>query len=351
MKILDLFNNVSPDLVDRPYIIAEIGVNYEGSMDLARRLIYEAKEGGADAAKFQTYRADTIAAKESPAYWDLSEEPTTSQHQLFKKHEGFWLEEMVSLREYCHSLDIEFLSTPFDFEAADFLNDLMDVYKISSSDITNRPFIEHIANFGKPIILSTGASSLPEIEEAVSWIASCNNSQIALLHCILNYPTDDANANLGMIVGLKQKFPEYLIGYSDHTTPKDMKVCEIAALLGSRIIEKHFTHDKTLAGNDHYHAMDKNDLMAFRCALDRNREIFGTSRVLSLESESVSRDNARRSLVAARDMRRGHKITFEDLTFKRPGSGVSPKFIYDIIGREMTEDVAKDAIMQWHYFK
>jgi sialic acid synthase SpsE len=346
-----LFNKGSSDLAGRPYIIAEIGVNYEGSMELAKRLIYEAKEGGADAAKFQTYKADTIAATDSPAYWDLSEEPTTSQHQLFKKHEGFWLEEMAVLSEYCRSLDVEFMSTPFDVEAVEFLNNLMDVYKISSSDITNRPFIEHIANLKKPIILSTGASTLAEIEEAVSWIETCGNSQIALLHCILNYPTENMNANLGMITGLQKKFPNYIVGYSDHTLPNEMKVCEIAALLGSQIIEKHFTHDKTLPGNDHYHAMDKHDLIAFRHVLDRNTEIIGMSEVTSLESENISRNNARRSLVAAKSMKAGHKITLEDLTFKRPASGVSPKFIYEVIGKEIIGNVAEDAIIQWHHFK
>ena len=262
MKILDLFQNQSDSPVERPYIIAEAGVNHEGSMEIAKRLVDEAKEGGAHAVKFQTYKAETIASKDSPAYWDTTKEPTKSQFELFTKHDKFWKKEMEELKIYCDQVDIEFMSTPFDIESANFLNDLMDVYKISSSDLTNKPFIQHICQFNKPIILSTGASHHHEIIEAVSWINEYKNP-LALLHCVLNYPTPDENANLGMISSLVDAFPKNIIGYSDHTLPKDMRSCEIATLLGAKIIEKHFTHDKTLPGNDHYHAMDKEDLKIF----------------------------------------------------------------------------------------
>ena len=172
------------------------------------------------------------------------------------------------------------MSTPFDIESATFLNEMMDVFKISSSDLTNKPFIEFMCDFGKPIILSTGASSLSEIAQAVSWIEKKGNP-LSLLHCVLNYPTSDENANLGMILDLKAKFPQYIIGYSDHTLPKDMKVCEMATLLGAGIIEKHFTHDKTLPGNDHYHAMDKDDLKLFRDNLERVFDILGSFKTVS----------------------------------------------------------------------
>ena len=173
-KLLKLFknHNSSNIEIDMPYIIAEAGVNHEGSMDLAKRLIREAKTGGADAIKFQTYKADTIASKNSPSYWDTSKESITSQHELFKKYDKFWKDEFYELKNYCDEIGIEFMSTPFDKESAEFLNDLMNVFKISSSDITNKPFIEFICDFGKPIILSTGASSLDEINDAVTWIKS-----------------------------------------------------------------------------------------------------------------------------------------------------------------------------------
>jgi N-acetylneuraminate synthase len=352
MNIIQLFNSIDPyeTKLYRPYVIAEAGVNHEGSMDIAKRLVDEAKEGGADAIKFQTYKADTLASKHSPAYWDTSKEPTLSQHELFSKHDKFWKNEMVELKEYCDKVGIEFMSTPFDIESAIFLNDLMSVYKISSSDITNKPFIQFMCSFNKPIILSTGASQLWEIQEAVSWIEGFGNP-LALLHCVLNYPTPDENANLGMIKGLKRAFPDKLIGYSDHTLPRDMKVCEMATLLGSVIIEKHFTHDKTLPGNDHYHAMDKEDLKIFRRSLDRTFSILGNFKVDALDKEEPARLNARRSLVAARDIPVDKVIELADLTFKRPAHGISPRCIDDLLGKTAKQAISEDTVLKWGMFE
>ncbi|WP_416394001.1 N-acetylneuraminate synthase family protein [Acinetobacter radioresistens] len=349
MKILDLFNKEKLSVVERPYIIAEVGVNHEGSMDTAKRLIDEAVEGGAHAVKFQTYKAATIASKDSPAYWDTTKEPTTSQFELFTKHDKFWKKEMEILKTYCDQKHIEFMSTPFDIESANFLNDLMDVYKISSSDLTNKPFIQYICKFNKPIILSTGASHQYEISEAVSWINQYKNP-LALLHCVLNYPTPDENANLGMISTLVQAFPNNIIGYSDHTLPKDMRSCEIATLLGAKIIEKHFTHDKTLPGNDHYHAMDKEDLRKFNKNLDRIFELLGSFELTALKAEDPARLNARRSLVALRNIKAGQIIYADDLTFKRPAHGISPKFIDDLIGKKALVDIEEDKVLQWNLF-
>lgn len=351
MKILELFAKGVDNIpkISKPYMIAEIGVNHEGSMSIAKRLVKEAKEGGADAVKFQSYKAETLASKNSPAYWDTNKEPTKSQFQLFKKHDSFWKDEMQELKDYCDDLKIEFMSTPFDLESAEFLNEMMDVFKISSSDITNKPFIEYICSFGKPIILSTGASNLEEIQDAINWIGAFD-IPLALLHCVLNYPTPDPNANLGMISGLKEAFPNNIIGYSDHTLPNDMKVCEIATLLGASIIEKHFTHDKTLQGNDHYHAMDKEDLKIFYKNLDRTFEMLGSFKVEALEDEDKARQNARRSLVSVRDLKKGHVIIRKDLTFKRPAHGVSPKFIDDIIGKELAVDIYEDDVIKLSMF-
>lgn len=348
MKINELFESFDPldAEVKMPYIIAEIGVNHEGSMDTAKRLIDEAKEGGADGVKFQSYKASTLASKDSPSYWDRSKEPTSSQYELFKKHDKFWKKEFEELRRYCDIAQIEFMSTPFDIESANFLNALMDVYKISSSDITNKPFIEHMCGFKKPIILSTGASYLHEIDEAVGWIEKYGN-KLALLHCVLNYPTPDKNARLGMITGLRRKFQGKIIGYSDHTLPKDMKTLEVAALLGAIIIEKHFTHDKTLPGNDHYHAMDKEDLKLFKENMRRILELTGGTKVDALQDEELSRKNARRSLVANKAIPKGKVIEEADLTFKRPAHGVSPKFIDEIVGKKAACDIAEDDIIKW----
>jgi len=352
-KISNLFNNeleIINQLPSYPYIIAEIGVNHEGNLDIAKQMVNDAKESGADAVKFQTYKANTIASKNSPAYWDTSKEPTESQYKLFKKHEGFWQDEMIILKNYCDNLGIEFMSTPFDFESAEFLNDLMDVFKISSSDITNKPFIQYISNFNKPIILSTGASSIKEINDAVNWIEKYNN-KISILHCILNYPTAQENANLGMIKDLIEKFPGKIIGYSDHTLPGDMENLIIATLLGAKIIEKHFTYDKSLMGNDHYHAMDKSDLKRFNEKLKEVFSLLGSYKKTFLPSEQISRRNARRSIVASKRIQSGETISDLNITFKRPATGISPKDINNVLGLKANGDIDEDQVITWELLK
>ncbi len=348
MKLKKLIDNYDPlDLALKPpYIIAEAGVNHEGDMELAKRLIREAKIGGADAIKFQTYKAEKIASINSPAYWDVNKENTTSQYELFQKYDSFGEDEFKTLSDFCKSIEIEFISTPFDKESATFLNNFMDVFKISSSDLTNKPFIEHICKFNKPIILSTGASNIDEIKEAANWITN-QNVKVVLLHCVLNYPTPDESANLGMIIDLKKNFPDKMIGYSDHTLPKEMKILEMATLLGARIIEKHFTHDKNLKGNDHYHAMDKDDLKFFKNNLNYIFSSLGSFEKHSLSSEKISRINARRSIVALRNIEVGEIIFMDDLTFKRPGNGISPKFISEVAGKKAIKKIKKDQILKW----
>lgn len=346
VRVLSCQNTVVGSGLPAPFIIAEAGVNHESSMDIAKRLIDEAAEGGANAIKFQTYKAATLASKDSPAYWDTTKEPTKSQYELFKRHDSFWKNEFEALKKYCDTVGIEFLSTPFDTESALFLNDLMNSFKISSSDITNKPFITFLCRFGKPIILSTGASYPHEIMEAVSWIETHGNP-LALLHCVLNYPTADENAGLGMIPELIRMFPKYVVGYSDHTMPNDMKVLEVATLLGARILEKHFTHDKTLPGNDHYHAMDKHDLARFVASIQRVQTIIGESTLTSLPSEEPARKHARRSLVATRRITAGALITSEDLTWKRPAHGISPKYYDTVLGMKARRNIEEDTVLTW----
>lgn len=349
MNLAEYIKNFDPHAarVHHPFVIAEAGVNHEGSMELAKRLIDEAAEGGAQAIKFQSYKADKIAARESPAYWDLTKEPTTSQHELFQKYDKFWKKEFEALKVYCDQVGIEFLSTPFDVESATFLNDLMGVYKVSSSDLTNHPFIEFMCDFGKPILLSTGASNLSEVFGAVGAINAKGNP-LCLLHCILNYPTPDNNANLGMILDLRRRFPDVVLGYSDHTIPGDMSILETALLLGAPVLEKHFTHDKNLPGNDHYHAMDKEDLKHFIKRLDVLFGRLGVFHKHSLADEAPARRNARRSLVLKRDVPKGAIVTYDDLTWKRPAFGISPQFINEVIGKTAQENLVTDAILHWN---
>ena len=343
-------NNLDDKISLTPFIIAEAGVNHECDMEVAKRLIYEAKEGGADAIKFQTYKAGRIASKHSPYYWDISKEPTKSQYKLFKKYDKFWKNEYEELKLLCDDIDIEFMSTPFDFESAKFLNDLMDVFKISSSDITNKPFIELIADFQKPIILSTGASEHNEIKQSINWISTKSKINThCLMHCILNYPTSNENANLGMLLDLKVNYPSFILGYSDHTLPEEMKTLEIATLLGAKVIEKHFTHDKNLKGNDHYHAMDMNDLKIFRKNLASVKKVIGNFEKFSLETEQISRKNARRSIVANETIKKGEFITKEKITYKRPGTGIPPFEIENILGKKASKEIIEDCIIEWSH--
>ena len=337
------------DNYSRPYIIAEIGVNHEGSIETAKKLIELAKKGGADAAKFQSYKADSLASKKSPAYWDINEEPTQSQNELFKKYDSFNEKEYKILSTHCNNLGIDFLSTPFDVSSMEFLEPLMDFYKIASADITNTPFLRMIAKKNKPVVLSTGASSIEEIKNAVQILESNGCLEIALLHCILNYPTLDDNAHLDMITGLKNSFPKYVIGYSDHTLPnKHMTPLVSAYLLGAQIIEKHFTNDKNLPGNDHYHSMDFDNLKEFVTIINHIEKLKGITKEKSpIESEEIARKNARRSIVLSKNINSGEKFSEGNLTFKRPGTGISSSNWDKIIGRKSLFDLKSDHILKW----
>ena len=330
-----------------PYIIAEIGVNHEGSLSLAKELIDQAADSGAHAAKFQSYKAGKIASKHSPAYWDTSKEPTESQFLLFQKYDGFEPEDYVELASYCKHKGIDFMSTPFDLEAVDFLAPLQPAFKIASADITNVPLIRKCAASGKPLIMSTGASTLPEIEFAVKTAREAGAVDIALLHCVLNYPTPIEYAQLGMIKTLQRIFPDCVIGYSDHVVPDaTISALEAGMLLGASILEKHFSHDKTLPGNDHYHAMDANDLRAFCKKADSYRKmITGDSK--DLTKESSARLHARRSIVAARDLSVGEVLTEDMLIAKRPAHGISPIHWDTIIGMTVSADIAEDELVDW----
>ena len=320
-----------------PFLIAEIGVNYYdiaekeeiSNMEAAKLMILEAKKCGVDAVKFQSYKADTIASKNSPAYWDLSEEPTTSQYELFKKFDEFGAEEYRQLADYCNELGIMFMSTPFDFESVDYLDEFMDIYKISSSDLTNIPFIKYIASKNKPILLSTGASTINEIKQAVRAIEEVSTVDIAIMHCVLSYPTAYEDANLLMI----------------------KEVLTTAYNYGAGIIEKHFTLDKSLQGNDHYHAMDPDDVMVFKLNVNFLSKLNGMKNKQPLICESPARRQARRSIVAFRDIKKGEKITADDLTFKRPGTGISPSKINDVLDKTAVEDIPEDTLLDYEMFE
>jgi N-acetylneuraminate synthase len=332
-----------------PYIIAEIGVNHEGSLDRARRLIDLAKEGGAHAAKFQSYKAGSLASRHSPAYWDTSKERTLSQYELFQKYDRFEPGDYAVLASHCRSVGIEFLSTPFDAVAVEFLTPLMPFFKIASADLTNVPMLRQVAATGKPVVLSTGASTLAEVDLALETLAGAGCREVALLHCILNYPTPIERAHLRMIEGLRRAYPEFVIGYSDHTPPDEAMTALLTAYLtGAVILEKHFTDDKMQPGNDHYHAMDTSDLRRFVDLVGRARLLLGDQvHKAPIADESISRKNARRSIVVARPIPSGQTLTEADMTYKRPGTGISPLHWDDVVGRRAIGNLEPDHVLQW----
>lgn len=332
-----------------PYIIAEIGVNHEASMECALKLVELAKAGGANAAKFQTYKASSLASRHSPAYWDTSKEPAVNQHALFSKYDSFDAGDYRRIAEHCKAIGIDFLSTPFDLEAVDYLEGLMPCYKVASADITNIPLLRRVAAKCKPVLLSTGASTICEIKTALATLADAGCKEVALLHCVLNYPTKNEHASLSMINDMARCFPGHIIGYSDHTLPQhDLPALQVAYLNGALILEKHFTHDKKLPGNDHYHAMDYNDLKRFRKRLALIRELQSTDSIKRpLVSEAPAREHARRSLVLTRCLSAGTVLRAEDLTCKRPAHGISPLHWDKVVGRCIVGDCEEDHILQW----
>tara|TARA_B100001248_G_scaffold258594_1_gene243031 strand:+ start:55840 stop:57627 length:1788 start_codon:yes stop_codon:yes gene_type:complete len=331
-----------------PYIIAEIGVNHAGNMDLAKAMIDQAAKGGAHAVKFQTYKADKLTIKNSPAYWDTNCEPTKTQYELFQKYDSFGQKEYELLAEYSQSLDVHFLSTPFDIDCIDWLDPLMPCYKVSSSDLTNFQLLEKICAKNKPIILSTGAAFFSELHHTIAFLEEQGIKDLALLHCVLNYPTRPKDAQLGVIQDLKEKFPNYTIGYSDHVTPDaDLSALQCACSLGAVILEKHFTYNKTLPGNDHYHAMDGEDLLRFTQSLSLNRELRGQAKGKSLSGELKSRKNARRSLVATTPLAKNQTLSPNNIASKRPCVGISAHNYPEILGATIAQDITPETPLQW----
>ena len=275
MKTMNYFDKLA---IQGYYLIAEIGVNYYdiaekeniSLVDAAKLMIKEAKDAGADAVKFQTYTAKGLAAQDSPSYWDTNEVPLTSQYEFFKLYEKLGRDDYEILSKFAEEIDIDFMSTPFDFNTADYLESMMNLYKISSSDLTNHPFVKYISQKNMPVILSVGASNAKEIDETISLIHQYNEKKLTILHCVLEYPTPYEHANLKRISALSRKYPECIIGYSDHTKPDEcMDVIKTAYLLGSKVIEKHFTLDKGIKGkNDHFHSMDPTDLRKIKSGLE-----------------------------------------------------------------------------------
>tara|TARA_Y100000590_G_scaffold450482_1_gene590221 strand:+ start:1752 stop:2813 length:1062 start_codon:yes stop_codon:yes gene_type:complete len=330
-----------------PFLIAEIGVNHENSIKLAEKIIRQAKNGGADAVKFQTYKAELIASKNSPYYWDLNEVSEKSQYKLFQKFDKFNVEDYKKLKKICDKYKIIFTSTPFDLNSVDFLDDLVPFFKIASADFTNLPLIDKICSKKKPIVISTGACEMQELLFLDKYLKKkFPKIEVVFLHCVLSYPTSFKNANLNFIKILKKKFPKRIIGYSDHTLPDNsMLVLTKSVEFGAQVIEKHFT-EKNLKGkknNDHFHSMDLQDIKKFRSNIDLINKIEGKEKFRKvLKCEKSSRKNARRSLFTYGIINKGEKISYKNIIAKRPGDGISPMLISQIINKKVKRSLKDD---------
>jgi sialic acid synthase SpsE len=324
----------------KPVIIAEVGVNHGGNFALAKKYISMCKKSGADAIKFQTYKAETIASENSPAYWDLQLEKTKSQFELFKKYDRLGYSEFKKLKNICDKKKILFMTTLFDFNDVSKYDSLIKIYKISSSDITNVPLLRKIGQQKKYTIISTGASTIKEIKYALKVLALPKN-KVCIMHCVLNYPTKDAFANLEYIKTLKRIFKGYVIGYSDHTVAdKSLTSITLASDLGAQIIEKHFTLNKNLKGNDHYHSMDGKDLINFKRIIHKRNTLRGNG-IKNLSNEKNSILFARRGIYARRDLYCGEILTDKNLITLRPENNLSSKYWDFAIGKKIKKNIKK----------
>jgi N-acetylneuraminate synthase len=325
---------------NKPTIIAEAGVNHNCNFNLAKKYVNLAKNSGVDAIKFQTYKAESLVAENSPSYWDNSREKTKSQFQLFKRYEKFNFDHYYKLKKLCDKSKLSFMTTVFDHNEIDKYDPILDLYKISSSDITNIPLLRKIGTKKKFVCLSTGASTLKEINFALK-VLNLPKKKICIMHCVLNYPTKDIDANLGYIKILKSKFPGYLIGYSDHTLPDENLTSLITAYqLGAQIIEKHFTHNKKLKGNDHYHAMDINNVKNFYIYLKKINDLTRVKKdKLSTEKKSIK--YARRGIYALKNIKKNEIFSISNMTTKRPNHGLSAIEWDKIIGKKSLINIKK----------
>ncbi len=326
------------------FIIAEAGVNHNGNVKLARKMIDVAQKAGADAIKFQTFKTEELVVPNAPkARYQKLSTPGRFQFEMLKKLE-LSESEFEGLFHYCKRKKIIFLSTPFDFSSADFLYKLgVPAFKIGSGDLTNLPLLRHIANYGKPMILSTGMATLQEVKEAVVTVYSVGNKKIILLHCTSNYPTRYEDVNLRILDTLR-KF-NTPIGYSDHTAGLEVAVAAVAK--GVCIIEKHFTLDKNLPGPDHKASLEPGELKKMVNAIRNTERAMGHSIKRPVQNEREISKIARKSIIANKAIPKGTRITRDMLAIKRPGTGIEPKCLSQLLGKRTKKFIGKDHVLTW----
>ena len=328
------------------FIIAEAGVNHNGDVGLAERLVDAAIETGADAVKFQTFTAERLVTPTAPKadYQAAVTDAAESQVAMLRKLE-LSREAHVRLFEYARRRGITFLSTPFDEQSADLLDDLgVPLFKIASGEITNLLLLEHVARKRKPMVVSTGMSTLDEVGEAVRVIHKAGCPALALLHCTSNYPADPAESNLNAMITMRQAF-DLPVGYSDHTPGLEVAVAAVA--LGASVLEKHLTLSREMPGPDHRASLEPGDFAAMVRAVRSVETALGDGIKRPMESERNTRAIARRSLVAATDLPAGTVLQAHHLAAKRPGLGLPPGELARLVGRRLTKSLQADDMINW----
>lgn len=328
------------------YIIAEAGVNHNGDIETAKRLVDIAKKAGCDCVKFQTFSADRIVTKsaEKAEYQVENTNNDDSQYEMLKKLELSY-DEFFEIKKYCDKVEIDFLSTPFDEDAVELLEKIgVDAYKIPSGEITNKPLLQYIATKNKRVLLSTGMSTLEEVAKAVQWIEEMGNDKIILFHCTSNYPAPYSSVNMKAMLTIRDEFG-YPVGYSDHTNGIEISLMSVA--YGATVVEKHFTYDRNAEGPDHKASLEPDELQAMVESIRNIEQAVGTGEKKPSDSELSTRNVARKSLVWKNSKEVGTVVSPEDICCKRPGTGICPEKIDVLIGRTVVKQCREDTLISW----
>lgn len=331
---------------DKCFIIAEIGVNHNGNIEIAKQMIDEAVKAGVDAVKFQSFKSEKLVTKDAPkANYQMKNTGGGSQFDMLKKLE-LTLENHIELKKYCDQKNILFMSTPFDFESVDLLEKIgVDVYKVSSGELTNIPLLKYIAKLGKKMIVSTGMANLEEVEAAINAIKSCGNDDIILLQCTSNYPTNYEDVNLNSMITMKELF-DLPVGYSDHTIGIEVSIAAVS--MGAKVIEKHFTLDKNMDGPDHIASLDTSELKLLVKCIRNVEKSLGSKIKKCNASEENTKLVVRKSIVAKENIKKGEEIGYSNIDFKRPGNGISPADIEMVLGKKAIFNIEKDKIITFN---
>ena len=342
-----MFLNMHDDCIERIFIIAEIGVNHNGDINLAKKMIKSASECGVDAVKFQTFKSEELVT-ENARTADYQEENTNenSQLKMLKKLE-LTFDDFKELKDYASKCNVIFISSPFDINSVDLLETLdVPLYKLGSGELNNFELIDYVQKTNKPIIISTGMATLDEIKETYDFIE--NKDNLIILHCITGYPTSFEEANLNFIKTLKSEF-DVPIGFSDHSPGIELPIAAVA--LGACVVEKHFTLDKNLEGPDHKASLNPKEFKAMVDAI-RNIEVAMGDGVRKFsDNELEIKKVARKSIVLNQDVSKDMIIERGMLSIKRPGTGIPPKFIDDVVGKKLIKDLKSNNVLKWDYLE